>query len=47
MRKICIFTGTRPEYGLLRWVMQGIQDAPSLLQFTLDGNAFPYYEFIP
>lgn len=31
MRKICIFTGTRAEYGLLRWVMQGIQDAPSLI----------------
>jgi GDP/UDP-N,N'-diacetylbacillosamine 2-epimerase (hydrolysing) len=30
MRKICIFTGTRAEYGLLRWVMQGIQDAPDL-----------------
>jgi len=30
MRKICIFTSTRAEYGLLRWVMQGIQDAPEL-----------------
>jgi len=25
-RKICVITGTRAEYGLLRWVMQGIQD---------------------
>jgi GDP/UDP-N,N'-diacetylbacillosamine 2-epimerase (hydrolysing) len=25
-RKICIITGTRAEYGLLRWVMQGIKD---------------------
>lgn len=31
MRKICIFTGSRAEYGLLRWVMQGIQDAPELI----------------
>lgn len=25
-RKICVITGTRAEYGLLRWVMQGIND---------------------
>jgi GDP/UDP-N,N'-diacetylbacillosamine 2-epimerase (hydrolysing) len=38
MRKICIFTGTRAEYGLLRWVMQGIQDAPDLtLQIVATG----------
>lgn len=38
MRKICIFTGTRAEYGLLRWVMQGIQDAPKLtLQIIATG----------
>jgi len=30
MRKICIVTGNRAEYGLLRWVMQGIQDTPDL-----------------
>ncbi len=30
MRKICIITGTRAEYGLLRWVMQGIKDDPDL-----------------
>ena len=30
VRKICIVTGTRAEYGLLRWVMQGIQEAPEL-----------------
>lgn len=29
-RKICIVTGTRAEYGLLRWVMQGIKDDPTL-----------------
>jgi len=29
-RKICVVTGTRAEYGLLRWVMQGIKDEPSL-----------------
>lgn len=29
-RRICVVTGTRAEYGLLRWVMQGIQDDPDL-----------------
>lgn len=32
MRTVCIVTGTRAEYGLLRWVMQGIKDDP---EFTL------------
>jgi GDP/UDP-N,N'-diacetylbacillosamine 2-epimerase (hydrolysing) len=31
-RKICVITGTRAEYGLLRWVMQGIKDDPDLTQ---------------
>ena len=30
MRKICVITGTRADYGLLRWVMQGIKDDPEL-----------------
>jgi GDP/UDP-N,N'-diacetylbacillosamine 2-epimerase (hydrolysing) len=29
-RKICVITGTRAEYGLLRWVMQGIKGDPAL-----------------
>lgn len=29
-RKICVITGSRADYGLLRWVMQGIKDDPSL-----------------
>lgn len=29
-RKICVVTGTRAEFGLLRWLMQEIQDAPEL-----------------
>lgn len=29
-RKICVVTGTRADYGLLRWVMQGIKDEPRL-----------------
>ena len=38
MRKICIITGTRAEYGLLRWVMQGIKDDPDLtLQIIATG----------
>ena len=35
MRKICIITGTRAEYGLLRWVMQGIKDDPELRLQTI------------
>ena len=36
--KICIITGTRAEYGLLRWVMQGIKDDPDLtLQIIATG----------
>ena len=29
-RKICVLTGTRAEYGLLRWIMEDIQAAPDL-----------------
>lgn len=37
-RKICVVTGTRAEYGLLRWVMQGIQDESDLaLQIIATG----------
>ncbi|MDO8652478.1 MAG: UDP-N-acetylglucosamine 2-epimerase [Undibacterium sp.] len=38
MRKICIITGSRAEYGLLRWVMQGIKDDPEFkLQIIATG----------
>ena len=37
-RKICVITGGRAEYGLLRWVMQGIRDDPALdLQLVVTG----------
>ena len=37
-RKICVVTGTRAEYGLLRWVMQGIKESPELeLQIIATG----------
>jgi GDP/UDP-N,N'-diacetylbacillosamine 2-epimerase (hydrolysing) len=37
-RKICVVTGSRAEYGLLRWVMEGIRDAPDLqLQLVATG----------
>lgn len=37
-RKICVVTGSRAEYGLLRWVMQGIKDDPDLtLQIVATG----------
>ena len=38
MRKICVITGTRAEYGLLQWVMHGIKDDPDLtLQIIATG----------
>jgi GDP/UDP-N,N'-diacetylbacillosamine 2-epimerase (hydrolysing) len=30
-RKVCVITGTRAEYGLLRWLMQGIKEDPELV----------------
>ena len=37
-RKICVATGTRAEYGLLRWVMKGIKDSELLeLQLIVTG----------
>ena len=38
MKKICIVTGSRAEYGLLRWVMEGIRHSPKLqLQIIVTG----------
>lgn len=38
MRKICVVTGTRAEYGLLRWLMDGINKSPVLdLQIIATG----------
>jgi len=34
-RRICVVTGSRAEYGLLRWVMQGIKDESSLMLQTV------------
>lgn len=37
-RKICVVTGTRAEYGLLRWIMKGIQDSELLdIQVVVTG----------
>ena len=37
-RKICVVTGSRAEYGLLRWVMEGIRAEPELqLQLVATG----------
>ncbi|MCG9051745.1 UDP-N-acetylglucosamine 2-epimerase [Laribacter hongkongensis] len=37
-RKICVVTGTRAEYGLLRWLMQAIAQDPALqLQLLVTG----------
>lgn len=35
MRKICVVTGSRAEYGLLYWLMKEIQDDPDLLLQTV------------
>ncbi|MBT5088149.1 MAG: UDP-N-acetylglucosamine 2-epimerase (hydrolyzing) [Deltaproteobacteria bacterium] len=38
MKKICVVTGSRAEYGLLRWVMEGIRKSPFLeLQLVVTG----------
>lgn len=38
MKKVCVVTGTRAEYGLLRWVMEGIRQSPELeLQLIVTG----------
>lgn len=38
MRKIAIFTGTRAEYGLLYWIIKGVNDSPSAeLQLYVGG----------
>jgi GDP/UDP-N,N'-diacetylbacillosamine 2-epimerase (hydrolysing) len=38
MKRVCIVTGTRAEYGLLRWVMEGIRLSPVLeLQLIVTG----------
>lgn len=38
MKNICVVTGTRAEYGLLRWVMEGIRKSPELkLQLIVTG----------
>lgn len=37
-RKICVVTGGRADYGLLRWVMEGIRATPGLhLQLVVTG----------
>jgi len=38
-RRVCVVTGSRAEYGLLRWVMQGIKESELLeLQLLVTGS---------
>ena len=38
MKKICVITGTRADYGLLHWVMKGVKDSPHMeLQVVATG----------
>ena len=30
MRRVCALTGTRAEYGLLRWILEAIRESPEL-----------------
>lgn len=39
VKKVCVVTGSRAEYGLLRWVIEGIRDSESLeLQLVVTGT---------
>jgi UDP-hydrolysing UDP-N-acetyl-D-glucosamine 2-epimerase len=41
MKKICVFTGSRAEYGLLYWTMKEIKNCPDLdLQVLVSGSHF-------
>lgn len=38
VKKVCVVTGSRAEFGLLRWVLEGIQDSKALaLQLVVTG----------
>lgn len=38
VKTVCVITGTRAEYGLLRWVMEGIRASTRLdLQLIATG----------
>ena len=38
MKKVCVITGTRAEYGLLTWVLDGIEKSSKLdLQLCVTG----------
>lgn len=40
-RRICVFTATRAEYGLLRWVMRDLADSPGVeLLVLVSGSHF-------
>ena len=37
-RRICVVTGSRAEYGLLRWILSDLRDAPDVdLQLVVTG----------
>lgn len=39
MRRVCVVTGSRADYGLLRWVIEGIRDSSRLeLQLVVTGT---------
>ena len=44
-RRICVITGSRSDYGLLRWVMQEIKDRPALILQTVVAGTHLCEEF--
>ena len=44
-KKVCVITGSRADYGLLRWVMKGIKDEPTLTLQVIATGMHPYPEF--
>lgn len=44
-RRVCAFTGTRAEYGLLRWLMEDLRDDPAVALQVLASGAHLCPEF--
>jgi GDP/UDP-N,N'-diacetylbacillosamine 2-epimerase (hydrolysing) len=44
-RKVCVITGSRADYGLLRWVMKAIMGEPTLTLQVIATGMHPYPEF--
>ena len=45
MRKIAVFTGTRAEYGLLYWIIRGLQESTDIELKLFAGGMHMSHEF--